>query len=163
MKIIKHKDGWEKFLKENDYPQYFVRWKIADDYYVLPCMNYSQVRLIVRRIRKDKKCHFLTFSKAQRIPWFVNDNDKRIFTGTYDEFKEWYSKEPIRFKELDHDKFKAIIDRWTEHECVSGDYGLFLTKHGDSWVAIDNTTNNCWVEDFKTRQEAINWLEGEDL
>jgi hypothetical protein len=37
-------------------------------------------------------------------------------------------------------------------------YGLFLTKEGGRWVACDNTTGECWVEDFKTGREAVKWL-----
>ena len=36
--------------------------------------------------------------------------------------------------------------------------GRFITKTGDRWVACDNRTADCWVEDFETSQEAISWL-----
>ena len=36
--------------------------------------------------------------------------------------------------------------------------GRFITKTGDRWVACDNTTGECWVEDFKTGREAVKWL-----
>ena len=34
---------------------------------------------------------------------------------------------------------------------------LFQTKSG-LFIAIDNTTGDCWTEEFKTKQEAIAWL-----
>ncbi len=27
-------------------------------------------------------------------------------------------------------------------------------REGDKWIAYDNTTGDCWVEEFKTRVEA---------
>lgn len=27
-------------------------------------------------------------------------------------------------------------------------------REGDKWIAYDNTTGDCWVEEFKTRKEA---------
>ena len=27
-------------------------------------------------------------------------------------------------------------------------------REGDKWMAYDNTTGDCWVEEFKTRKEA---------
>lgn len=38
--------------------------------------------------------------------------------------------------------------------------GLFLHKDkNDNWVAIDNSTGDAWTEDFKIKQDAIDWLE----
>ena len=40
----------------------------------------------------------------------------------------------------------------------SGDMGYYKNADG-IWTAWDNSTADCWVEDFKTRKEAIEWLE----
>ena len=37
-----------------------------------------------------------------------------------------------------------------------GDQGYY--KEGDKWVAFDNSTCDCWVEEFNTRKEAIDWI-----
>lgn len=39
----------------------------------------------------------------------------------------------------------------------SGDMGYYKNANG-IWTAWDNSTADCWVEDFKTRKEAIEWL-----
>jgi len=32
-------------------------------------------------------------------------------------------------------------------------------KNADGiWTAWDNSTGDCWVEDFKTKKEAVEWL-----
>jgi hypothetical protein len=31
----------------------------------------------------------------------------------------------------------------------------------DRWVAFDNTTGNCWVEEFESEELALSWLNGE--
>lgn len=36
--------------------------------------------------------------------------------------------------------------------------GRFITKDGNRWVACDNRSGDCWVEDFATVDEAIRWL-----
>lgn len=28
------------------------------------------------------------------------------------------------------------------------------------WVAVDNSTKDCWVEEFDDKQKAIDWLDG---
>lgn len=44
--------------------------------------------------------------------------------------------------------------RYPLHE---GDMGYYKNANG-IWTAWDNSTADCWVEDFKTRKEAIEWL-----
>ena len=39
--------------------------------------------------------------------------------------------------------------------------GLFLTKEGHTWVAVDNSTGDAWTEDFARKRQAIRWLRGE--
>ena len=36
--------------------------------------------------------------------------------------------------------------------------GLFLTKEGRKWVAVDNTTGDAWTEDFRWKRQAVRWL-----
>ena len=38
--------------------------------------------------------------------------------------------------------------------------GLFLTKEGHKWVAVDNTTGDAWTEEFPRKRQAIRWLRG---
>ena len=38
--------------------------------------------------------------------------------------------------------------------------GLFLTKEGRTWVAVDNTTGDAWTEDFSRKHQAVRWLRG---
>ncbi|MEY8232563.1 hypothetical protein AALA82_13225 [Oscillospiraceae bacterium 50-16] len=36
--------------------------------------------------------------------------------------------------------------------------GLFLTKEGRKWVAVDNTTGDAWTEEFSRKRWAVRWL-----
>jgi len=36
--------------------------------------------------------------------------------------------------------------------------GLFLTKEGRKWVAVDNTTGDAWTEEFSRKRQAVRWL-----
>ena len=38
--------------------------------------------------------------------------------------------------------------------------GLFLTKEGRKWVAVDNTTGDAWTEEFARKRQAVRWLRG---
>ena len=52
------------------------------------------------------------------------------------------------------------IDYWDRH--ILEDPRKLLYSYDNEtgrYVAIDNTTNDCWVEDFKSEEDAIKWLE----
>ena len=50
-----------------------------------------------------------------------------------------------------------FLGRVIEHRIPSG---LFLTKEGHKWVAVDNTTGDAWTEDFSRKRQAVRWLRG---
>ena len=37
-------------------------------------------------------------------------------------------------------------------------YGLFLTREGRKWVAVDNSTGDAWTEEFSRTRQAVHWL-----
>lgn len=39
--------------------------------------------------------------------------------------------------------------------------GLFIFKEDDSYIGIDNSTGDCWVEEFITEDLCMKWLKGE--
>lgn len=40
--------------------------------------------------------------------------------------------------------------------------GLFYEMDGDSYIGIDNSTGDAWVEEFKTKEECFKWLNNEN-
>lgn len=39
--------------------------------------------------------------------------------------------------------------------------GYFFDEKSCRWIAFDNSSNDCFVEEFKTELESIGWLKGE--
>lgn len=39
-----------------------------------------------------------------------------------------------------------------------GDTGYYGEAHDQYFVAFDNTTGDCWVEEFSTEERAIHWI-----
>lgn len=37
----------------------------------------------------------------------------------------------------------------------------YLFKDGEKWIGIDNSTAECWVEEFDNIDDCISWLNGE--
>ena len=65
---------------------------------------------------------------------------------------------------MDKERFeiqKVRPERLREMMCSSLPRGLFLTKEGRKWVAVDNSTFDAWTEEFTHKHKAIRWLRGE--
>ncbi|HML73336.1 MAG TPA: hypothetical protein PKB02_02450 [Anaerohalosphaeraceae bacterium] len=41
--------------------------------------------------------------------------------------------------------------------------GYFQEGTDGRWVAFDNRTGSCWVEEFYTQEQAIDWINGKDI
>lgn len=64
---------------------------------------------------------------------------------------------------VDMDKNSAtnLLDRYGEGLIGSDDAGLFLIDEEDGmFTAIDNTTDDCWTENFPNRELAVAYLSG---
>lgn len=51
------------------------------------------------------------------------------------------------------------IDYWNRH--ILDDDRELLYGYDDesgSYIGIDNTTDNCWVEEFGSEEDCLNWL-----
>ncbi len=62
-------------------------------------------------------------------------------------------KDRIKIKRVSSEFLDDVIDRRTP-------LGLFLTKEGCTWVAVDNSTGDAWTEDFRWKRQAVRWLRG---
>lgn len=60
----------------------------------------------------------------------------------------------VTFKELN-----KYVDNWCEH-LLNDDRNLLYAYNPECkiFVGVDNSTDNCWVEEFKTEKDCIKWL-----
>lgn len=80
-----------------------------------------------------------------------------------------YFKEGEDYHEVTDEEMIRFIDKWEEfkngkREKEPSQICLIARNKTDDfpWTAIDNRTNDCWTEAFKTKEEAIYWLQNEN-
>lgn len=65
-------------------------------------------------------------------------------------------------KEITPDEANQLIGEWNS-ERMSVAKGRYLAQDGESkFIAIDNRTGDCWVEEFSNKGSAISWLEDKE-
>lgn len=80
-----------------------------------------------------------------------------------------YSEEPdhqgLETQEIEEwtpEEVSDFIDIWAEDR-KKAKRTRVLCRDKDAWVAVDNSTGDCWVEDFVSKKDAIDWLNGKEL
>jgi len=56
----------------------------------------------------------------------------------------------------------AMIEEHGINHTLKRDQNLYISKEDDVWVACDNTTGDCNIESYKSKNRAIRYLLGED-
>ena len=52
------------------------------------------------------------------------------------------------------------VDRWTDKKELNLNYSLFYCqKENFCYVAVDNSSGECFVEEFETEAQAVYWLD----
>jgi hypothetical protein len=46
--------------------------------------------------------------------------------------------------------------------CTREPVGLFYSKEGSKFIAIDNSTGDAWTEEFDNREECMEYLQGDE-
>lgn len=65
-----------------------------------------------------------------------------------------------KIKEVDGPLLIQYIDCWSKNEELSLQEDLLYCKSDGKIIAVDNTSGNCFVEEFKNEKSAKNWLLG---
>lgn len=63
-------------------------------------------------------------------------------------------------QEVEEKTVDKMIDSFCDGKERKGCKRVFcLNKKYQTYIAVDDSTNDCWVESFETREKAIRWLE----
>jgi hypothetical protein len=68
-----------------------------------------------------------------------------------------YRRTKSNIKYITQDDANIILNLWEEEKAFLCE-GLFIVRSGDTFTAIDNSTGECWTEDFKSNEDAVAWL-----
>ena len=54
------------------------------------------------------------------------------------------------------------LNNWGDKKELPIDESLIFTKEGNTYIGVDNSTGDCWTEDFDNEKDVIKWLIGVD-
>ncbi|PWX59063.1 hypothetical protein CYK85_15000, partial [Clostridium perfringens] len=63
----------------------------------------------------------------------------------------------MEIKYITEEQAKRIIESWCDGKSEPGIY-IAACKENDKYIAIDNSTNECWVEEFRTLKGCKKYL-----
>lgn len=91
----------------------------------------------------------------------LNGNGESVFCC--DNLSEDFYFDDDEFSLVDKNVVKEYIENWTNKKEQSFKVEKLYCQENNIYVAVDNSTDNCWVEEFKSEKDAQNWLLGKDL
>ena len=56
--------------------------------------------------------------------------------------------------------FKSYLDAWLDKKDLPLPFDLIYCKENNKFVALDNTSGDCFVEEFDDEKKALGWLQG---
>ena len=141
----------------------------AFDAVIVPAVKEARLEMVTESLNTQKSLRQALTESLEK----ATEDDKKIMEETLESLNLNLSEE----KKYSFDEKKFPIKYISNEEYVellnSGEgkggffnkfepKGLFILKEGDVFVAIDNSTGDCWVEEFDTEEEAKEYLEGRD-
>ena len=77
--------------------------------------------------------------------------------------KVWYLKDnnylnSEMIEKVDRSIIGEYISCWEEGKPLPVDKDMNYAQDGDLFIAVDNTSNECYVEEFKTEEHVIKWF-----
>lgn len=90
----------------------------------------------------------------------MNDEDNVLYCCDSDSEEFYIENETIAC--VSRDIIHSYINDWSEHKEQTIKNDKLYCRDNNVFIAIDNTTGNCWVEEFETEKAAQNWLLGKD-
>ena len=93
-----------------------------------------------------KKCdeNFYDFEVPDEVWYLKNDNK--------------YNLNSEKIQKVDRNVISEYISCWDEGKPLPVDKDMIYTQDGSLFIAIDNTNNECYVEEFDTEEEVLNWF-----
>lgn len=90
--------------------------------------------------------------------------DKNFYDFEIDD-KVWYLKDNNYLnseiiEKVDRSIIGEYISCWEECKPLPVDKEMIYAQDGELFLAIDNTSNECYVEEFKTEEDVLKWFNG---
>lgn len=129
------RENGESFIHLKTY--YDLESAIRDAKNILSNQNYAYLEVI-----KEKDSELI----------FATDGEEELFH---------YNDSAISY--VSEDVFNEYIDSWSKNKKLPIDEKLLCCFNGEKYLALDNSNDECYVEEFESRKEAFDWLSSYDL
>lgn len=88
-----------------------------------------------------------------------NSNDELQYNC--DKESEEFYMDDLKIVKVNQDIIDKYIDNWSDNKKLpTNDNLLYCESNENQFLAINNTTGDCWTEEFDNEESAIKWLLG---
>ncbi len=114
--------------------------------------NYDEALRTARKLFEDYNYASIEILDNKGEAIYCRDNESEDF---------YFENERISC--VDNELLSKYIDNWTNYKEQDLKVDKLYCRGDDSYIGIDNSTGNCWIEEFQTEKEVQEWLLGKTL
>lgn len=91
------------------------------------------------------------------------DNDDLLVFGTDGVKHTYYNESEYQNKiyKVTHEELTEYVNDWTNKNLNENHYDLLYCEDNGKFVAVDNRSGDCFVEEFQTEAQAVFWLDAD--
>ena len=92
----------------------------------------------------------------------IMNHDESVYCRDKDTYETFYIKND-KFSKVPQAILDEYIDNWMDHKDLPiNEDKMYSNQLGSGYIAVDNSTNECYVEEFDTEEQAQKWLLGKE-
>ncbi len=144
-----------KLLKDYMYTEYTIKyWKTEKD------RDERNTNWVKKKFNSFEDALQRGRKLFNRNNWFsmeIGDQINNIYFYKENAFEEFYINDLSIVKE-NKDYLNKYVDDWINKKEMPPNEKLFYCEDGNKYIAVDNTTNNCSIEEFTNEKDVLKCL-----
>lgn len=90
--------------------------------------------------------------------WYFNDKYKIKLKNNSKEDTSMYNKYYSKIYKVSPEKLHEYVENWTNKKEQNYNFDLLYCEKNGIYIAVDNRSGECYVEEFETEAQAVFWL-----
>lgn len=147
----------KKLLKDYEYKQFCIKyWETENDRdqgYASEMVTFGDFEEVLKEAREsfeDNNWDSMEISDSNNNLYFFKDNQS----------EEFYIND-LRITKVSHELLTKYVDNWVDKKELPIKEELIYCEDKNKYIAVDNTSSDCFVEEFDNEKDTLKYLSNE--
>jgi len=152
-KAYVNRNKLDEYLRDTYYMNiYNSKNGVENRYYTRDIKMFDSIDKAIQYSKEESKKN--NYYKVEIV-----DYKNNVYFNKEKDFETIYIND-LKIKYVPKKMLSEYINCWVEKKELPIKDTLLYAKDGNKYIGVDNTTNDCWEEEFENERDTINWLIG---